>query len=175
MFWTEERIELAAKMWRDGSSAAYIATTIGGVTRNAVLGIMNRKRDRFPLKSDNPVAPKRFRSAAVARPPRAAKRVKAPAPKIERPKPSAMLADLGVRVDMPTRPSGPFQHRGVILDQSKVVSFVNVSSSSCRWPLTDFADADGPDMPCCGRPRRGGTPPDSAYCAEHASVSRGSA
>ncbi|WP_283196654.1 GcrA family cell cycle regulator [Rhizobium sp. BT04] len=175
MFWTEARIELAEKMWRDGSSAARIAAEIGGVTRNAVLGIMNRKRDRFPLKSDNAAAPKRFRTAVVARPPRAAKPVKAPAPKIERPKPSAMLSDLGVRVDMPTRPSGPFQHRGVILDQSKVVPFVNVSSSSCRWPLTDFGDAGGPDMPCCGRQHRGGTSPDSAYCPEHASVSRGRA
>ncbi len=43
MSWTDERIALLKKMWKEGKSAADIAKTLGkGVTRNAVIGKAHR-------------------------------------------------------------------------------------------------------------------------------------
>ena len=40
--WTDDRIEVLAKLWRDGRSASAIARALGGVTRNAVIGKVHR-------------------------------------------------------------------------------------------------------------------------------------
>jgi len=43
MTWTEERIELLAKLWSEGLSASQIAAELGGgMSRNAVLGKAHR-------------------------------------------------------------------------------------------------------------------------------------
>ncbi len=185
-FWTEARIATAEKMWRNGSTASAIAEVIGfGVSRNAVLGVMNRERARFPLRGKKP---------AQIRVPRTPKpRVEKPA-KPAKPKPvkvsggstpnfkperrSARLANLGVRVVQApaATASQPFPHRGAALEWGppEGVKFVDLTSRQCSWPLTDFTDADTSDMPCCGLPRRGGDHPDSSYCPDHAARSRGS-
>jgi GcrA cell cycle regulator len=40
--WTDERTELAVKLWQGGKTAAEVAKELGGVTRNAVIGKMHR-------------------------------------------------------------------------------------------------------------------------------------
>jgi GcrA cell cycle regulator len=40
--WTDERKELAARLWREGQTCRQIAAVIGGVSRNAVIGIIHR-------------------------------------------------------------------------------------------------------------------------------------
>ena len=40
--WTDERVELLKKLWSDGLSASQIATELGNVTRNAVIGKVHR-------------------------------------------------------------------------------------------------------------------------------------
>src|ERR1700726_4879491 len=42
MSWTEERVETLKKLWADGLSASQIATELGGITRNAVIGKVHR-------------------------------------------------------------------------------------------------------------------------------------
>lgn len=42
MAWTEERVELLKKYWSEGLSASQIASKMGGVTRNAVIGKVHR-------------------------------------------------------------------------------------------------------------------------------------
>ena len=42
MAWTDERVELLKKLWSEGLSASQIATRIGGVSRNAVIGKVHR-------------------------------------------------------------------------------------------------------------------------------------
>ena len=42
MAWTEERVELLKKLWAEGLSASQIASRLGGVTRNAVIGKVHR-------------------------------------------------------------------------------------------------------------------------------------
>ncbi|MBY5763608.1 hypothetical protein HFO06_10965 [Rhizobium leguminosarum] len=179
--WTDERLDLAERMWKDGKTATAIAAKIRDVSRNSVLGIMNRKRDRFPLRGgpasvgrNIPMSPKeKVRKVAPAKP------VQPPKPKqqqFEAPKATARLADLGIiaRLPKPTA-EARFPHRGAVLKGGapEGVSFSALGHWQCAWPLTNFEDADGPDMPCCGRRRRGQDAPNSAYCAEHAAVARG--
>ena len=42
MAWTDERVELLKKYWSEGLSASQIASKMGGVTRNAVIGKVHR-------------------------------------------------------------------------------------------------------------------------------------
>ncbi|WP_281432573.1 GcrA family cell cycle regulator, partial [Bartonella grahamii] len=42
MGWTYERVELLKKFWSEGLSASQIATQLGGVSRNAVIGKVHR-------------------------------------------------------------------------------------------------------------------------------------
>lgn len=43
MSWTDARISIATRMWAGGSTAGDIAQELGGMTRNAVLGMLNRR------------------------------------------------------------------------------------------------------------------------------------
>jgi hypothetical protein len=43
MTWTPERTATAIRMWGEGKSASAIARDLGGVTRNAVVGLLHRK------------------------------------------------------------------------------------------------------------------------------------
>ncbi|HRI77641.1 MAG TPA: GcrA family cell cycle regulator, partial [Alphaproteobacteria bacterium] len=89
MSWTDERIALLKKMWKDGKSAAEIAKTLGkGVTRNAVIGKAHRmglsgrpspiKKPAAPKKE--PAAKKERATAAPAAPAAPAGRGKKAAP-----------------------------------------------------------------------------------------------
>lgn len=42
MSWTEKRVQTLETLWRAGKSASEIAETLGGVTRNAVIGKAHR-------------------------------------------------------------------------------------------------------------------------------------
>ncbi|WP_334175797.1 GcrA family cell cycle regulator [Pseudoxanthobacter sp.] len=42
MSWNDERVELLKKLWIDGMSASQIASSLGDVTRNAVIGKIHR-------------------------------------------------------------------------------------------------------------------------------------
>ena len=65
MSWTDERVETLKRMWTEGQSASQIATELGGVTRNAVIG----KVHRLGLSNRNEVeaAAARLRAPARAR------------------------------------------------------------------------------------------------------------
>lgn len=74
MSWTDERIGTLKKMWEGGATASEIATELGGVSRNAVIG----KAHRLGLKArPSPVKAKEKKKAAApakkpaAAPPRA--------------------------------------------------------------------------------------------------------
>lgn len=50
--WTAERVEMACTLWREGYTASQVAMQLGGVSRSAVLGKLNRlgvgRRDAPP-------------------------------------------------------------------------------------------------------------------------------
>lgn len=99
MSWTDERIATLRKMWEGGATASEIATELGGVSRNAVIGKAHRlglKARPSPVKANEKkktAAPVAKKSAAPATPPapRAAEPVEraAPVEAAERPAPRA--------------------------------------------------------------------------------------
>lgn len=42
MSWTDDRVEVLKKLWLEGRTASQIASELGGVTRNAVIGKVHR-------------------------------------------------------------------------------------------------------------------------------------
>src|SRR3979490_543313 len=67
MSWTDERVELLKKLWSDGLSASQIATELGGITRNAVIGKVHRLGLSGRAKSPTPANPRPRKARAHSR------------------------------------------------------------------------------------------------------------
>ncbi len=88
MSWTDERIETLRKMWEGGATASEIATELGGVSRNAVIGKAHRlelKARPSPVKANDKKKAPAPRKPGSAPKPAAAPRAEA----AERPAASA--------------------------------------------------------------------------------------
>jgi GcrA cell cycle regulator len=80
MSWTDERIATLRKMWEGGATASEIATELGGVSRNAVIG----KAHRLGLKArPSPVKANEKKKPAPAKKPAAPAPKPAPEPRVE--------------------------------------------------------------------------------------------
>ena len=68
--WTKEREAVVARLWADGRSAREIAIELGGTTRNAIIGKINRldlpKPEGKIKKSTNPIGRKRLAKRSTA-------------------------------------------------------------------------------------------------------------
>lgn len=149
-FWSVERTEALRRLWAEGLSASQVAKELGGVTRNAVLG----KVDRLGLGGR--VKPK------SVRPPRIRVR------KSSTGNPSAPRARKPMaRFDWwsgPGQPSEP-QMTDLPPEQSDcAVTFVDLRHDTCRWPMGEGADLD--TLQFCGAAPF----PDKPYCARHCRV-----
>jgi len=174
--WTDEDIAEAARRWKRGESAGTIAQAMGR-TRNGVLGLMYRKRERFPLRDAAMGIKRAGRGSSPPAMPRPEARprpvpVAKPAEPVHRP-PAATQAPRPVAPDVvaATRP-GFFAHRDRLQAGSAPVALVDRTTRQCAWPLTDFLDASPADMPCCGAPVASGRAGGS-YCAAHAVLAVG--
>jgi GcrA cell cycle regulator len=190
MSWTDERIEQLRQMWQSGHTASQIAETLGGVSRNAVIG----KAHRLGLQSrPSPVKP--GESEAEPAPAKAAVEKSAPAEKAAPPAPApepkpapavAAPASSAPPVDVPVvRSIGPggFQRQNPHEQQSPIppapprrlvpakpspeiadkTSLLDLNDRICKWPLGHPGE---PDFHFCGNPVNPGFP----YCLEHCSV-----
>lgn len=98
MSWTDERIATLRKMWEGGATASEIATELGGVSRNAVIG----KAHRLGLKArPSPVKANEKKKPAAAP---AAKKPAAPAPTAA-PRAPAEPAERSAPVEAAERPA----------------------------------------------------------------------
>jgi len=192
MSWTDERIEQLRQMWQNGHTASQIAETLGGVSRNAVIG----KAHRLGLQSrPSPVKPGESEAEPAIKPAAAEKpaptpRAPAPAPVSAEPKPapaaSAAPATATPAPDAPlVRSIGPggFQRQNPHEQQSPIppapprrlvpakpspeiadkTSLLDLNDRICKWPLGHPGE---PDFHFCGNPVNPGFP----YCLEHCSV-----
>ena len=156
MSWTDERVALLKRLWKDGKSAAEIAKALSkGVTRNAVIGKAHRmglsgrpspikksasgsekKSAKFPLKKIRGVKGVNKSSATSA------KKRNAP--------PSKETAKSKKSEKENLQPSGG-------------VSLIDLTERMCRWPIGDPREDD---FTFCGRSINEGTP----YCSSHAAM-----
>lgn len=58
-YWSQEQIELVKKYWEQGMSSGMIAAMFPGKTRNSIIGIVHRNRNRLQISSRATVVSKR--------------------------------------------------------------------------------------------------------------------
>jgi GcrA cell cycle regulator len=167
MEWTEQRIEMLRKLWGQGQTASQIATLLGGVTRNAVIGKAHRlglTGRPSPIKRDSgdgaSAAPRRKAASAQRRQQPAI----APMPALRAgngpvaaqepaPETNAAHAAPASRVSESAMPKAPPAPRTAAQPGSK----------SCSWPM---GDPKQPGFHFCGESAEPGRP----YCAHHCTI-----
>ena len=141
MSWTDERVETLKKLWQEGHSASQIAKTLGGVTRNAVIG----KVHRLGLSG----------RAAPSQPARPLYKPQRP------PRPASTPQHAPATASAPLRRTDPVLARPVI--SQPVVPYVETPGMATVLTLgTKMCNS----FSFCGRRSDDGTP----YCVEHARV-----
>ncbi|MDI1228856.1 MAG: GcrA family cell cycle regulator [bacterium] len=156
MSWTDERIALLKKMWKEGKSAAEIAKMLAkGVTRNAVIG----KAHRMGLSG---------RPSPIKKPAAAPKKEKEAAPKKEAVKETRSSKS----APAPSAKLNPVMAKEVeelkkiekeVLPLNGGVPLIDLTERMCKWPIGDPKEDD---FTFCGRGIRPGTP----YCPDHAAM-----
>jgi GcrA cell cycle regulator len=156
MSWTDERVELLKKFWADGLSASQIASKLGEVTRNAVIGKVHRlglagrattsrvrnARPRsnialFPARSAQ-VQYRTFGNAAL----------KTSVQPQERRVPS--IVPLRALPELEPAPEG-------------IITLADLKETMCHWPVGDPMEEG---FHFCGRRKSSGVP----YCEHHAAI-----
>ncbi|WP_165184765.1 GcrA family cell cycle regulator [Caulobacter soli] len=150
MSWTDERTATAKKMWIDGYSATQIAKQLGDVSRNAVIG----KVQRLGLLKTRRAASSPG-SQVVAKPSRPAG---ADAKSVRNRQINAQLRTVVAAAP----PSAPATVKPVLrLVDTPTTTLEGLGRHACKWPIGDPA-ADG--FGFCGRRTV------ETYCPDHARV-----
>ncbi|MBC8129012.1 MAG: GcrA cell cycle regulator [Rhizobiaceae bacterium] len=179
MGWTDERVELLAKLWSEGLSASQIAGQLGGVTRNAVIGKVHRLKLEGRAKS--PAAAAEAGKSAVEESEEETVVEMEIAPRIVAAQvQSAQLRSIGrsmgggmqgatalkmepeidlVADVMPER----VVTTGEVVPISRNLTLVQLSDRTCKWPLGDPLSAD---FRFCGNHSNDASP----YCLYHARI-----
>ncbi len=179
MAWTEDRVELLKKMWGEGRSASQIATELGEVTRNAVigkvhrLGLSNRPTTSKATTKEAPKAakkpsPKPAREKATPAPAKAAKPAPEPAPAPQRPIPRPRPIITAGKPLPPQRSASEVSAETLanVKEMEKTarkLTLMQLTERTCKWPIGDPATDE---FWFCGHPVEPGKP----YCETHVSV-----
>ncbi|WP_024588510.1 GcrA family cell cycle regulator [Aliihoeflea sp. 2WW] len=153
MNWTDERVELLKKLWAEGLSASQIATQLGGVSRNAVIGKVHRLK----------LSGRGRASSATPRPKKSAPSApKAPRP--SRPMTTTIGATaLQARFDAQPEAAPAPRLSSVVVPLSRNLKLIELSERTCKWPngdpLAEEFSFCGNDVGDCG-----------PYCAYHSRV-----
>jgi GcrA cell cycle regulator len=145
MEWSSERIEQLRSLWHDGLSASQIATHLGGITRNAVIG----KAHRLGLTGRPSPIKNRSVSVARPRPPRRPRVEHAPMPRAVAAAPTPHVRHVEQH------------HQHVELEDMPGATILTLTDRICKWPI---GDPRHPDFHFCGRASAEGLP----YCTDHA-------
>lgn len=178
--WSQTDIDRAAVMWSEGHSATVIAREVRR-SRNSVLGLMNRERDRFPKRGKGAATSRSTPAPAV----RSTRLNAFNVPVLRRARAAALAAPKVQNAPAPEQaaapePSAPAwaegYERGAKADLSRFRlvdveprTFGSLGRTECRFPLVCFEAPSGPDMPCCGA----STDPLKSYCDAHLAVMAG--
>ncbi len=148
MSWTDERVETLKKLWQEGHSASQIAKTLGGVTRNAVIGKVHRLGLSGRSAPSQPARPL-YKPAKPPRPAAQAQPAPQPAPR---------------RVSVEPAPRPVAQVPAVpVIEGPGTATVLTLGSKMCKWPI---GDPSSDEFTFCGRRAADGIP----YCVEHSRV-----
>jgi len=140
MAWNDDRVEQLKRLWAEGLSASQIASRIGGVTRNAVIGKVHRlglSGRAAPAKPLRGCEPERRDEPAAA-------------PAFSRREIEAIVAD-------------PEFVAPAVLASGDLATVATLKGNMCKWPIGDPAKDD---FHFCGQASPAGKP----YCQYHAAM-----
>lgn len=175
MSWTEERVEKLKELWTEGMSASQIAKTLGGVTRNAVIGKVHRlglsnRSGGQPAEearpAEKPSPPSRAAKPAEETPPapEEAPAEEEPAAAPARPQPAVRDAAQPRAPGLPTpEEMAARETLAEIEKMAKKLDLLELTERTCKWPIGDPAEDD---FYFCGLPSVPGKP----YCEHHVAV-----
>ena len=171
MEWTEQRIDMLRKLWGQGQTASQIATLLGGVTRNAVIGKAHRlglTGRPSPIKREGAETTAPRRKSATAQ--RRQQPGLAPMPQarqaMAQTSQSAATAQPGARFAAPPRGQTEtrLQPRAAEIAAPKAPRTTpQAGSKSCSWPV---GDPKQPGFHFCSDAAEAGRP----YCAHHCAI-----
>ena len=142
MAWTDDRVELLKQLWAEGLSASQIASKMGGVTRNAVIG----KVHRLGLSGRaTPAKPQTGRSPSANQPRALARK-------------SFQVAE--PEAVKPVIPEPEFLEP-LVLDSGDNATVSTLNGNMCKWPI---GDPSSDEFHFCGQ----STAKSKSYCAYHA-------
>lgn len=154
--WTQESIDKILHMYQHGDSASQIATALGnGLTRNAIIGKLNRLRDKGlrPELALGVISFKKARGQKINRAnatkmatPYFAKPVLFQFPK-PIPKPKLLQEVIVVK-----EPTGEY-----------AAILANLRPHGCKWIVEEFDSSQADEALMCGETQSG----KSSYCAHH--------
>jgi len=149
MSWTDERVELLKKLWADGLSASQIASELGSVTRNAVIGKVHRLG--LSGRAKNP-------SSAASRPrkPRSTTQML----RVSRSSVRGNTA-LAHAYEYDFDPEPELIENIIPIGQRR--NLLELTEATCRWPI---GDPGTPEFFFCG----GNTLPGLPYCHYHSRI-----
>jgi GcrA cell cycle regulator len=143
MAWNDDRVEQLKRLWAEGLSASQIASRIGGVTRNAVIG----KVHRLGLSG----------RAAPAKPSRGCDSYEHEEEIVATAAPSFSRREIeAIAVD-------PEFTAPVTLASGDLATVATLKNNMCKWPIGDPAKDD---FHFCGQ----GAPAGKPYCSYHAQL-----
>jgi GcrA cell cycle regulator len=145
----DERVETLKRLWAEGLSASQIATELGGITRNAVIGKVHRLGLSGRAKSPNTASPRPRKTRTHPHMIRVAR----PAVRGNTALATAFEYDFEAEPEVVDNVVPMGQRR----------SLIELTEHTCRWPIGDPGDAD---FFFCGGPSAGSLP----YCAHHCRV-----
>lgn len=148
MSWNDERVETLKKLWTEGLSASQIASRIGGVTRNAVIGKVHRLglSGRAPTSRTATARP-RARILAPRRPTK---------PRFQAVGAVALRSNYHLEAEPYV---STYEEIDIPIAERK--SLLELAESNCRWPIGDPQNAE---FHFCNKGKLAGLP----YCEFHA-------
>jgi len=154
MAWTEDRVETLKKLWTEGLSASQIATRLGGVTRNAVIGKVHR------LGLSGRVTPSRASRPRVNKPrqPSHPGRINA-----YRSAGATALKAETIAEKSPLPEPQPAPIHEVEIPPGERATILTLSEKTCRWPI---GDPSAEEFHFCGRKPSANMP----YCEHHCQI-----
>lgn len=144
--WTDERVATLSKLWEQGLSASQIATEIGGVSRNAVIGKVHR------LGLSGRVKIQGSPQSKTGRPPKITKPLQ------------GFNGNAAVKLDVEEAPAlQPQIFADNVIPIGQRCDIMGLKESVCRFPV---GDPGKKDFYYCGGRADTGVP----YCAFHSKI-----
>jgi GcrA cell cycle regulator len=163
--WPQEAINAMIRLYLNGDSASQIATALGnGLTRNAVIGKLNRLRDKGlrPELSYHVISVKKARGQQFSR--IAASKMMTP----YRPQPKPAKVILFKAPTMPKLAPPPPPAAAPEPTGAHTAILANLRPRGCKWIVEDFLIGQGDTALMCGELRSG----EHQYCEHHRRIGK---